>query len=83
MRIILLSGDSSKRLWPHSNEVRSKQFLQVLESPDDRNESMIQRVVRQIEATGHADGIVVATGEAQADYVRDQLSNSIGIVTEP
>ncbi|MDE6023354.1 MAG: mannose-1-phosphate guanylyltransferase, partial [Muribaculaceae bacterium] len=63
--------------------VRSKQFLQVLESPDGRKESMIQRVVRQIKATGHADGIVVATGEAQKDYVKGQLGRSIGIVTEP
>ncbi|MDE6740824.1 MAG: mannose-1-phosphate guanylyltransferase, partial [Muribaculaceae bacterium] len=63
MKIILLSGGSGKRLWPLSNDVRSKQFLQVLESPDGRKESMIQRVVRQIKATGNADGIVVATGE--------------------
>lgn len=83
MKIILLSGGSGKRLWPLSNDVRSKQFLQVLESPDGRKESMIQRVVRQIHATGHSDGIVVATGEAQKDYVKDQLGRSIGIVTEP
>ncbi|MDE7096579.1 MAG: mannose-1-phosphate guanylyltransferase [Muribaculaceae bacterium] len=83
MKIILLSGGSGKRLWPLSNDVRSKQFLQVLESPDGKKESMIQRVVRQINATGHADGIVVATGETQAGYVKDQLGRSIGIVTEP
>lgn len=83
MKIILLSGGSGKRLWPLSNDVRSKQFLQVLESPDGRKESMIQRVVRQIEATGNAGGIVVATGEAQAGYVKGQLGRSIEIVTEP
>ncbi len=83
MKIIMLSGGSGKRLWPLSNDVRSKQFLQVLESPDGRKESMIQRVVRQIKSTGHADGIVVATGEVQAGYVKDQLGRSIGIVTEP
>ena len=27
MNIILLSGGSGKRLWPLSNDVRSKQFL--------------------------------------------------------
>lgn len=83
MKIILLSGGSGKRLWPLSNDIRSKQFLQVLESPDGRKESMIQRVVRQIHSTGHADGIVVATGEAQKEYVRAQLGRQIGIVTEP
>ena len=83
MKIILLSGGSGKRLWPLSNDVRSKQFLQLLETPDGRRESMIQRVVRQIKATGHADGIVVATGEAQKEYVIAQLGRHIGVVTEP
>ena len=27
MNIILLSGGSGKRLWPLSNDVRSKQFI--------------------------------------------------------
>ena len=83
MKIILLSGGSGKRLWPLSNDVRSKQFLQLLETPDGRKESMIQRVVRQIKATGNADGIVVATGAAQKEYVTAQLGKNIGIVTEP
>lgn len=83
MKIILLSGGSGKRLWPLSNDIRSKQFLQVLETPDGKKESMIQRVVRQIKATGNADGIVVATGAAQKGYVTDQLGKSIGVVTEP
>lgn len=83
MKIILLSGGSGKRLWPLSNDVRSKQFLQLLETPDGSKESMIQRVVRQIKATGNADGIVVATGEAQKDYVTAQLGRKIGVVTEP
>lgn len=83
MKIILLSGGSGKRLWPLSNDIRSKQFLQVLESPDGRKESMIQRVVRQIHSVGHSDGIVVATGEAQKEYVEAQLGRKIGIVTEP
>lgn len=30
MNIILLSGGSGKRLWPLSNETRSKQFLKLL-----------------------------------------------------
>lgn len=83
MKIILLSGGSGKRLWPLSNDIRSKQFLQLLETPDGRKESMIQRVVRQIKATGNADGIVVATGAAQKEYVTAQLGKKIGIVTEP
>ena len=30
MNIILLSGGSGKRLWPLSNEIRSKQFVKFL-----------------------------------------------------
>ncbi len=49
MKIILLSGGSGKRLWPLSNDARSKQFLKLLKSPSGEYESMVQRVARQIE----------------------------------
>ena len=29
MNIILLSGGSGKRLWPLSNDIRSKQFIKL------------------------------------------------------
>lgn len=29
MNIILLSGGSGKRLWPLSNDIRSKQFIKI------------------------------------------------------
>ena len=47
MNIILLSGGSGKRLWPLSNDVRSKQFIKLFKN-DDEYESMVQRVYRQI-----------------------------------
>lgn len=31
MNIILLSGGSGKRLWPLSNDVRSKQFIKTVQ----------------------------------------------------
>ena len=43
MHIVLLSGGSGKRLWPLSNEVRSKQFIKIFRKPgrgchrDDRD----------------------------------------------
>ena len=43
MNIILLSGGSGKRLWPLSNDVRSKQFIKLFKN-DDEYESMVQRV---------------------------------------
>ena len=83
MKIILLSGGSGKRLWPLSNDARSKQFLRLLTRPDGEPESMIQRVVRQIRNAGITDEIVVATGANQKDAIESQLGGSLSVVTEP
>ncbi len=83
MKIILLSGGSGKRLWPLSNDARSKQFLRLLTAPDGAKESMIQRVVRQIKTAGLTDDIVIATGLNQKDSIENQLGTSIDVVTEP
>ncbi len=34
MHIILLSGGSGKRLWPLSNDIRSKQFIKIFKKPE-------------------------------------------------
>jgi len=83
MKIILLSGGSGKRLWPLSNDARSKQFLKVLTRPDGKKESMIQRVVRQIKSAGLTDDIVVATGASQKDSIENQLGDALSVVIEP
>ena len=48
MNIILLSGGSGKRLWPLSNDIRSKQFIKIFKKEYGTYESMVQRVYRQI-----------------------------------
>ncbi len=83
MKIILLSGGSGKRLWPLSNDARSKQFLRLLSAPDGHAESMIQRVVRQIREANLTDDIVVGTGISQKDSIENQLGNGLSVVTEP
>ena len=83
MQIILLSGGSGKRLWPLSNEARSKQFLPLLASPSGGRESMVQRVVRQLSEAGLDSEITVATNSAQRDIIINQLGEKVGIVTEP
>jgi mannose-1-phosphate guanylyltransferase len=83
MQIILLSGGSGVRLWPLSNEARSKQFLRVLETPNGGRESMVQRVVRQIKAADMAENITFATSISQKDIITNQLGEDISIVTEP
>lgn len=84
MQIILLSGGSGTRLWPLSNDARSKQFLRLLPKDDsDEKESMVQRVVRQIHKSGLDASITIATSITQQDSIISQLGNDINIVTEP
>jgi len=83
MRLILLSGGSGKRLWPLSNDARSKQFLKVLENENGEHESMVQRVWGQLKAVGMADSAVVATSKTQVDMLRNQLGDSVKMVVEP
>ncbi|MFI3249099.1 MAG: sugar phosphate nucleotidyltransferase [Rikenellaceae bacterium] len=83
MQIILLSGGSGKRLWPLSNDTRSKQFLTLLNAPDGSYESMVQRITRQITASGIEAQLTVATSLSQYDSIVNQLGRSFDIVTEP
>lgn len=84
MQIILLSGGSGTRLWPLSNDARSKQFLRLLnvEGTDER-ESMVQRVMRQLRESGIDADVTVATSESQRDSVIAQLGERVNLVTEP
>lgn len=44
MNIILLSGGSGKRLWPLSNEVRSKQFVKLFKDENGEYESINEQI---------------------------------------
>ncbi len=84
MKIILLSGGSGKRLWPLSNDTRSKQFLPLLQAPDGSMESMVQRVLRQVgESDLRGAEVTIATNISQRDIIFNQLGNSVEVVTEP
>ncbi len=83
MNIVLLSGGSGKRLWPLSNEIRSKQFLKLLSDENGGHESMVQRVYRQIVQAGIDAEIVVATSATQVESIRGQLPDNVDIVVEP
>ncbi|KZE13995.1 sugar phosphate nucleotidyltransferase [Priestia aryabhattai] len=83
MKLVLLSGGSGKRLWPLSNDSRSKQFLKVLEDKDQYLQSMVQRVWTQISNVGLADSTVIATGKSQEDMIKSQLDNQAGLIIEP
>lgn len=62
MHIVMLSGGSGKRLWPLSNEVRSKQFLKLFNDGSGGYVPMVQKVYAQLRETGIGSDIVVATG---------------------
>lgn len=83
MNIILLSGGSGKRLWPLSNNARSKQFLKLLPKEDGEKESMVQRIYRQICQMNMDARVTIATSAAQVDSIRSQLGNKVDVVTEP
>ena len=83
MNIILLSGGSGKRLWPLSNEIRSKQFLKLFRTPDGEYESMVQRVYRQIKAVDTDASVVIATAKTQVSALYNQLGSDIDISVEP
>lgn len=83
MKIVMLSGCSGWRLWPLSNEARSKQFLQLLQDEDEQRESMIQRIYRQLKEAGVKADISVVTGASQADSIRSQIGSGIEVILEP
>lgn len=83
MNIILLSGGSGKRLWPLSNDVRSKQFIKIFKTEDGGYESMVQRVYRQIRKTDADANVTIATSKAQVSAIHNQLGDGVGISVEP
>ncbi len=83
MNIILLSGGSGKRLWPLSNDVRSKQFIKIFKKEDGSYESMVQRVYRQIKKVDKDASVTIATSKTQVSTIHNQLGDDVGISVEP
>lgn len=83
MNIILLSGGSGKRLWPLSNDIRSKQFIKMFKTENGEYESMVQRVYRQIKSVDPEANITVATSKKQVSEIRNQLGENVSICVEP
>lgn len=83
MNIVLLSGGSGKRLWPLSNDIRSKQFIKIFELDSGSRESMVQRVYRQIKAADPKSTVTVATSKTQVSSLKSQLGEGVGISVEP
>lgn len=83
MNIILLSGGSGKRLWPLSNDIRSKQFIRLFKDDAGAYESMVQRVYRQITSVDSEAKVTIATSKSQVSAIRNQLGDKVSVCVEP
>ena len=83
MNIILLSGGSGKRLWPLSNDIRSKQFIKAFQNEQGELESMVQRVYRQITEVDAEAKVTIATSKKQVSQINNQLGDKVNICVEP
>ena len=83
MNIVLLSGGSGKRLWPLSNDIRSKQFIKIFKQEDGIYESMVQRVYHQIKRVDSDATVTIATSKTQVSAITNQLGKDVGISVEP
>ena len=93
MNIILLSGGSGKRLWPLSNDIRSKQFIKIFRCSElktaagtgcsDNLESMLQRIFHQIKTVDPEAVVTIDTSKSQISAIHNQLGTVAGICAEP
>ena len=83
MRLVLLSGGSGKRLWPLSNDTRSKQFLKVLEGVNGEKQSMVQRVWGQLKDAGLTESSFISTSKMQRDMIYSQIGMDVPLIIEP
>lgn len=83
MQIILLSGGSGKRLWPLSNDVRSKQFIRIFKDEDGKYVSMVERIYRSLKEAIPGVRVTVATGKSQVSILENQLGEDVEICVEP
>ena len=83
MNIILLSGGSGKRLWPLSNDIRSKQFIKFFKKENGEYESMVQRIYGQIKSVDPDATVTIATSKSQVSAIHNQLGENVGVSVEP
>ena len=83
MNVILLSGGSGKRLWPLSNDIRSKQFIKIFKNEKGNYESMLQKMYHGIKNVDKKTDIVIATSNLQVSSTKNQLGDNVDISIEP
>ncbi len=82
VKLVLLSGGSGKRLWPMSNDIRSKQFLRVLPTEVGEPMSMLQRVWTQLDEAGLRENAYICASRTQLDVIEAQIGQA-SFIEEP
>lgn len=83
IHFVLLSGGSGTRLWPLSNDTRSKQFLKVLRDEEEKPISMVQRVFSQLSHLKIDCDVAVAACSGQQSSIQSQIDGDFSLVLEP
>ncbi|MBE7899966.1 mannose-1-phosphate guanylyltransferase [Paenibacillus polymyxa] len=83
MRIVLLCGGAGKRLWPLSNDIRSKLFLRLLPAPDGQQESMLGRVYRQLILAGLDSSALLLAHRSQVNLAFRHTEGRLPVLGEP
>ncbi|KGE16990.1 sugar phosphate nucleotidyltransferase [Paenibacillus wynnii] len=83
MHTLFLCGGSGQRLWPLSNPIRSKMFLELLPAPDGGLESMIGRLCRQLSGQGLGESALFITHQDQMGLTRRYTKDCYPVIGEP
>ena len=83
MNVILLSGGSGKRLWPLSNDIRSKQFIKIFKNENGEYESMLERMYKNIKKVNDESIVTIATSKTQVSEIINQIGKDVDISIEP
>lgn len=83
MNVVLLSGGSGKRLWPLSNDIRSKQFIKIFKNDNNEYESMLQKTYKLICKADKNANVTIATSKSQVSSINNQLGDKVSISIEP
>lgn len=71
------------RLWPLSNDIKSKQFIKIFKRANGEYESMIQRVYAGLSNFDREADITIATSKSQVSIIHNQLGSDVSVCVEP
>lgn len=83
MKIVILSGGPGRRVWPLSDTNMPKQYLPVLDGPDGKQESMVQRLWRQLVTADLMEETRIATCGEHVQLLKQQLGPNVPLACEP